>query len=58
MTRTDLTEEVSQAVEMPRKESDIIVAAIFDSIVRALLSGDKVEIRGELYFGITNDPLR
>jgi integration host factor subunit beta len=46
MTRADLTEELSQAVEMPRKESDIIVAAIFDSIVRALRSGDKVEIRG------------
>jgi integration host factor subunit beta len=46
MTRAGLTEEVSQAVEMSRKESDIIVAAIFDSIIRALRSGDKVEIRG------------
>ena len=46
MTRTDLTEEVSQDLEMSRKESDIIVTAIFDSIVRALRSGDKVEIRG------------
>jgi integration host factor subunit beta len=31
---------------MPLKESDVIVCAIFDSIVRALRSGDKVEIRG------------
>ena len=46
MTRADLTEEVYQAIEMPRKESDIVVCAIFDSIVRALRSGDKVEIRG------------
>ena len=46
MTRADLTEEVCRATEMPRKESDALVCAIFDSIVRALRSGDKVEIRG------------
>jgi integration host factor subunit beta len=46
MTRTDLTDQVSQAIGMPRKESDVVVCAIFDSIVRALRSGDKVEIRG------------
>jgi integration host factor subunit beta len=46
MTRADLTEAVYQAIEMPRKESDSVVCAIFDSIVRALRSGDKVEIRG------------
>jgi integration host factor subunit beta len=46
MTRADLTEEVYQAIEMPRKESDVVVCAIFDGIVRALRSGDKVEIRG------------
>jgi integration host factor subunit beta len=46
MTRADLTEQLYQAVAMPRKESDVVVCAIFDSIVRALQSGDKVEIRG------------
>jgi|SRR5262247_1607067 len=46
MTRADLTEEVYQAIGMPVKESDVVVSAIFDSIVRALRSGDKVEIRG------------
>ena len=46
MTRADLTEEVYQAIGMPRKESDVVICAIFDSIVRALRSGDKVEIRG------------
>ena len=46
MTRADLTEEVCQATEMPRKESDVVVCTILDSIVRALRSGDKVEIRG------------
>jgi integration host factor subunit beta len=46
MIRADLTEEVYQAIGMPVKESDVVVSAIFDSIVRALRSGDKVEIRG------------
>jgi integration host factor subunit beta len=31
---------------LPLRESDVIVSAIFDSIVRALRSGDKVELRG------------
>lgn len=31
---------------MTRKDSEVIVEAIFDSIVRALRAGDKIEIRG------------
>src|SRR6266851_9855554 len=46
MTKADLIEEVSGAVEMTRKESEVIVESILDSIVKALRSGDKVEIRG------------
>jgi len=46
MTRADLTEEVHQAIGTSLKESDAVVSAIFDSIVRALRTGDKVEIRG------------
>ncbi len=36
MTKADLIEEVSRVVEMTRKESEVIVEAIFDSIVRSL----------------------
>jgi integration host factor subunit beta len=46
MTKADLIEEVSRVVEMTRKESEVIVEAIFDSIVRSLRSADKIEIRG------------
>ena len=46
MTKADLIEEVSRVVEMTRKDSEVIVEAIFDSIVRALRGGDKIEIRG------------
>ena len=46
MTKADLIEEVSRVVEMTRKDSEVIVEAIFDSIVRALRGADKIEIRG------------
>ena len=46
MTKADLIEEVSRVVEMTRKDSEVIVEAIFDSVVRALRGGDKIEIRG------------
>lgn len=46
MTKADLIEEVSRVVEMTRKDSEVIVEAIFDSIVRSLRTGDKIEIRG------------
>lgn len=46
LTKADLIEEVSRVVDMTRKDSEVIVEAIFDSIVRALRTGDKIEIRG------------
>src|SRR3954469_11896154 len=46
MTKADLIEEVSRVVEMTRKDSEVIVEAIFDSIVRSLRTNDKIEIRG------------
>lgn len=46
MTKADLIEEVSRVVELTRKESEVIVETIFDSVVDSLKTGDKVEIRG------------
>lgn len=46
MTKADLIEEVSRVVEMTRKDSEVIVDTIFESIVRSLRDGDKIEIRG------------
>jgi integration host factor subunit beta len=46
MTKAELIEEVSRVVEMSRKDSEVIVETIFDSIVRALRSSEKIEIRG------------
>src|SRR6266513_3710205 len=46
MTKADLIEEVSRLAEVTRKDSEVIVETIFDSIVRSLRVGDKIEIRG------------
>ena len=46
MTKAELIEEVSRVVEMTRKDSEVIVEAIFNGVVRSLRGGDKIEIRG------------
>jgi integration host factor subunit beta len=46
MTKADLVEQVIQATALPRKESETIVETIFESIIQALQTGDKIEIRG------------
>ena len=46
LTKADLIEEVLKVTELPRKESEIIVETIFDSIIAALQKGEKIEIRG------------
>jgi len=46
MTKADLVEEVVRVTELPRKESEIVVETIFESIIQALQGGDKIEIRG------------
>src|SRR5438874_700211 len=46
MTKADLIDEVSRVVEMTRKDSEVIVETIFESIVKALRAADKIEIRG------------
>jgi len=46
MTKADLIDEVSRVSELTRKDSETIVESIFDSVVRSLRAGDKIEIRG------------
>jgi len=46
MTKADLIDEVSRVADLTRKDSEIIVECIFDSVVRSLRTGDKIEIRG------------
>jgi integration host factor subunit beta len=46
ITKADLVEEVTRVTELPRKESEAVVETIFESIISALQSDDKIEIRG------------
>ena len=46
MTKADLVEEVTRVTELPRKEAEAVVETIFESIIAALQSDDKIEIRG------------
>jgi integration host factor subunit beta len=46
MTKADLIDEVSSALKLTNKESDVIVQSIFGSMVKALRRGEKIELRG------------
>jgi integration host factor subunit beta len=46
MTKADLVEEVSRVTELTRKDSEVIVDQLFDSVIKALKAGDKLEVRG------------
>ena len=46
MTKAELVDEVAQVSDLTRKHSEVIVEAVFSSIVGALQSGDKIELRG------------
>lgn len=46
MTKAELIEDVSRVAELSRKDSETIVETIFESIVKSLRTGDKIEIRG------------
>ena len=45
MTKADLVEEVSKVTELTRKDSEVIVDTLFDSVIKALKSGDMPTIK-------------
>jgi integration host factor subunit beta len=46
MTKADLVEEVSRVSDLTKKDSELIVETVFQSIVDALHRGEKIELRG------------
>src|SRR2546430_17198285 len=46
MTKADLVEEVSRVTELTRKDSEVIVDTLFESVIKALKNGDKLEVSG------------
>ncbi len=46
MTKADLVLDVMRLGDLTRSDAETIIETIFDSVVGALRSGDKIEIRG------------
>lgn len=46
MTKAELVEEVARAAELNKRDAEVIVETVFDSIISALHQGEKVELRG------------
>ena len=46
MTKADLIDEVARIAELTRRDSEVIVETIFESVITSLRAGDKIEIRG------------
>jgi integration host factor subunit beta len=46
MTKADLVEEVTKLGDLTRRDAEIVVETIFQSVIGALRGGDKIEIRG------------
>ena len=46
MTKADLIDEVAKKSDLSKKDSEVIVQAVLDSIVESLKNGGKVELRG------------
>ena len=46
MTKADLVEEVARVTELTRKDAEVIVDTLFESVIKSLKAGDKLEVRG------------
>ena len=46
MTKADLVDKVTALGDLTRRDGEIIVDLLFDSVIGALKAGDKVEVRG------------
>jgi integration host factor subunit beta len=46
MTKADLVDKVTALGDLTRRDGEIIVDTLFDAVIGALKSGDKIEIRG------------
>ena len=46
MTKADLVERVTNLGDLTRRDGEVIVDTLFEAVIGALKSGDKIEIRG------------
>ena len=46
MTKAELVEKVANQIKLTKKQTEIIVNTVFQSITNSLAEGEKVELRG------------
>ena len=46
MTKADLVDRVTSLGDLTRRDGEVIVDTLFDAVIGALKTGDKIEIRG------------
>lgn len=46
MTKADLVEKVTELGDLTRRDGEVIVDTLFESVISALKEDDKVEVRG------------
>ena len=46
MTKADLVDKVTALGDLTRRDGEVIVDTLFEAVIGALRSGDKIEIRG------------
>ena len=46
MTKADLVDQVTALGDLTRRDGEVIVDTLFDSVIGAVRAGDKVEVRG------------
>lgn len=46
MNKSDLIERISEKTQITKKQAEMVVNIIFDSMTGALQAGDRIEIRG------------
>jgi integration host factor subunit beta len=54
MTKAELVEEVANSSDLTKKDAEVIVQTVLDSIVESLKSGQKIELRGFGSFRVRN----
>lgn len=46
MTKADLVDQISKLGDLTKKDTELVVNTVFESISNALSKGEKVELRG------------
>ena len=46
MTKAELVEQVSSQADLTKKDAEVIVQTVLDSITESLQRGEKIELRG------------